>query len=181
MKRKLLYGLITIFFVIVSVFIYPSTANAVVGESKQKYLPIKIYATNQLNQNEIYSLQSAISEWNSIGKGQIIIYGGVLSGVPVPKIDMINTVGKDYFAGNLEYARTVGRAANGYITECDIVLNTNSSYASKNLKSIFMHELGHCLGLDDNTISTTSIMYLAYSGLTSISSYDIQDINYLYP
>ena len=47
------------------------------------------------------------------------------------------------------------------------------------MKSIFMHELGHALGLAHNSI-LTSIMHDGYTGRTIISDYDINDINTLY-
>ena len=60
-----------------------------------------------------------------------------------------------------------------------IVLNKNANFTNKEMKSIFMHELGHALGLAHNSI-LTSIMHDGYTGRTIISDYDINDINTLY-
>ena len=65
------------------------------------------------------------------------------------------------------------------IIEADIALNRNADFTNKEMKSIFMHELGHALGLAHNTL-LTSIMHDGYTGRTIISDYDINDISTLY-
>ena len=164
---------------IISILGFSTTVNAATLGVKWNSVPITIYATNQLSNNEILNLQSAIAEWNSIGKGTLIKYGGIKSGISNPRVDGINTVGKFSMPSN-DVARTNSQILNNVtIIESDITLNTNK-ISGKNLKSIFMHELGHALGLADNTYSISSIMYASYTGNTTISQYDINDINSLY-
>ncbi len=43
-----------------------------------------------------------------------------------------------------------------------------------------MHELGHVLGLGDSLTHSESIMYHAYTGSTTISSYDLSELDKLY-
>lgn len=100
----------------------------------------------------------------------------------MPGQDSINTVGKIKFSnGNLT---TINHVVLDYtiILEGDIVLNSDIQYYNGsyyNLKSILIHELGHFLGLADcNDIN--SVMYHDYTGRTTLSAGDINDLDSLY-
>ena len=107
------------------------------------------------------------------------MYGGQFGNNRIA-FDGVNIVGRDSWANTNELARTHVMASGGTkIIEADIVLNKNANFTNKEMKSIFMHELGHALGLAHNSI-LTSIMHDGYTGRTIISDYDINDINTLY-
>lgn len=168
--------------IMLSFLVFPKKVEATVSGTKWQSVPVTVYATNQLNYSERLLLQSAISEWNSIGCGTLLIYGGVKSNISTPGADSFSTVGRAYLpSGDVANTTRLVNASNpSIIIEADITLNTSTTMSSFNLKSVFMHELGHLLGLSDNTYSITSIMYNAYTGNTTISSYDINDINTIY-
>ena len=180
MKKKILF-FIFIILSTCSVFLFGFTSkvNATTQGVKWYSRPITYYASNQLSSTEINALISAMAEWNSIGKGTFFVYGGKLGNNRIA-FDGVNIVGRDSWADTNELARTHVMASGGTkIIEADIVLNKNANFTNKEMKSIFMHELGHTLGLAHNSI-LTSIMHDGYTGRTIISDYDINDINTLY-
>ncbi len=181
MKNKILsLSLIILSICNISLFCFSPNVNAVTKGVKWYSRPITYYASNQLSATEINALKSAMAEWNSIGKGIFFVYGGQLGNNRIA-YDSVNVVGKDSWANTSELARTHTMVPNGTdkIIEADIALNRNADFTNKEMKSIFMHELGHALGLAHNTL-LTSIMHDGYTGRTIISDYDINDISTLY-
>lgn len=182
MKKKIL-SLFVLCVTLITIFSFgfATNVNAALNGTKWNTRPITFYATNQLNANEISALKSAIAEWNSIGKGTFFTYGGQL-GSSIVAVDGKNVVGKSNIPSittlaltNLQYNTST------YVTiEADISLNSNKNLTGYNMKTIFMHELGHVLGLAD-TDETNSIMHKNYeNNKGQITSYDIADINRLY-
>lgn len=100
--------------------------------------------------------------------------------------DGINGVSK----GDIGSGRTgiTAHFANGTnMTEANISINSNLSYGNGTnivgtyiLKSVFIHELGHVLGLSDDLNNKDSVMYVSYTGKLNLGSQDINDLNYLY-
>ncbi len=181
MKNKILL-IITIILIGIFNLIIPNSVNAITNNIKWNKSPIVLYATFGLNKNEILALKSAMVEWNSIGKGLLFIYGGQLNS-KIVSIDGINTVGKAPIVSISTIANTNTRflIEEREIIEADIALNTNINLTKYNMKIVFMHELGHVLGLAD-TDEINSIMYRYYydENVSQITDYDILDIDSLY-
>lgn len=100
-----------------------------------------------------------------------------------PGNDGINTVGKIAFVNdNLATTNYTLNSDYTIIYEVDIVINSNITYNANsyyNLKTVLVHELGHFLGLNDcNDIN--SVMYWNYTGRTTLSEVDINDLDSLY-
>lgn len=158
-------------------------AIRIVSGRKWASIPVKIYVDSSFNATYISQLQQAILAWNSTRVGVVLTYAGT---TPSPII--VNGIGetKAPISSNSTIANTV-RTYNGTtINKAVITLNSNLSFnngatttGTYNLKSVFMHEIGHALGLADNNDSS-SIMCGTYTGRTALSSMDIDDLDSLY-
>lgn len=152
--------------------------------------PITVYADNSFNASEINQLREAISVWNSTRVGTVIIYGGQknLSSF-YWNSDGINGIVKASMGSNPLVSKTgvTSTKTNGSnIVEADIAINKDLSYNNNAtttgvfyLKSVFIHELGHLLGLAD-VDDESSVMYKAYTGRTALSLQDINILDSLY-
>ena len=148
--------------------------------------PITIYATSNLNSTEVSQLKEAIAVWNSTRVGTVLVYGGQKNLSTMFWLsDGQNGVIKTAIADN-----NTGVTSTKYngtnIIEADIAINSNLTYNNGSttggtyyLKSVFVHELGHFLGLDDN-FDSSSVMYFSYTGRTALSASDINDLDSLY-
>lgn len=154
-----------------------------VSGEKWSNVPVNVYADSSFDATYISQLQQAISAWNSTRVGTVLRYSGttrnpyMVSGIGVTKAP-ISTAG---VVGN-----TVQTCTGSTINKAVITLNSNLSFnngattsGTYYLKSVFMHELGHSLGLDHNNDSS-SIMCEYYTGMTTLSSSDIDDLDSLY-
>lgn len=154
---------------------------ATVG-SKWYSTPITIYATTQMSNYEIEQLKQAIAVWNNTRVGTVLKYGGVKSFILKPGQDGLNTIGKIKLINDNLAKTDIWRYDNIEIFEGDILLNSDIQYYNGsyyNLRSVLIHELGHFLGLADcNDIN--SIMYKYYTGRTTLSADDINDLDSLY-
>ncbi len=99
MKKKVL-SLSLIIIALCSIFTFSfmpkSEATLLVGYGWKK-LPIKIYASSELNANERAQVQEAINSWNSTKFGTLFQYGGVRSASIIPLYTMAdgyNTISK---------------------------------------------------------------------------------------
>lgn len=152
--------------------------------------PITVYADNSFNTSEISQLQEAISVWNNTRVGTVIVYGGKrnLSSF-YWNSDGINGIIKTSMGSNPLTSMTglTSTKQNGVnIVEADIAINKDLSYTNNAttsglfyLKSVFIHELGHLLGLGDVN-DQSSVMHRAYTGRTSLSSQDVNFLDSLY-
>lgn len=189
MKKKFFYGLVTLG-IIISIFCFATNveANTLYGYGWKK-LPIKIYAGSDLNVNERAQLQEAINAWNSTRFGTFFEYGGVRSSHLIPVYTMrdgYNTVSRAQIGIRTGAAYLFGTKSE--ITEANVLINSNHTYncggasvGDYYLKSVLMHELGHVLGLnDEGEENKSSIMYGGYTGSTTITEYDLSDLDTLY-
>lgn len=182
MKKKIL-SLFALCITLITIFSFgfATNVNAAFNGTRWTTRPITFYATNQLNANQIAALKSAMAEWNSIGKGTFFTYGGQLNS-SIVAVDGKNVVGKAaIFSVEIVAMTNLQYNTSTHITaEADISLNSNINLNRYNMKTVFMHELGHVLGLAD-TEETNSIMHKNYeNNAGKITSYDIADINKLY-
>lgn len=135
--------------------------------------PLTIYAGGELSTSQINILKDAINSWNSTRFGTFFVYGGVKRVYNPIKADGWSTV----TIGNLDVGvggqtRTV---TNGYsIVEANSIINSNNY-----TKSTVMHELGHALGLDDNTDIGSVMCFVNYNSVT-ITQSDLNDLDTLY-
>lgn len=146
--------------------------------------PVGVYADSSFNSTYISQLQQAISAWNSTRVGTVLSYRGTMYNVY-----MVGTaigVTSAPISPNTTVANTVTSNNGSNIIKSIVALNSNLSFNNGGtssgtyyLKSVFMHELGHSLGLADND-DPSSIMYKYYTGNTSLSSGDINDLDSLY-
>ena len=159
-----------------------NSTRTVYGE-KWSSVPVNVYADSSFDATYISQLQQAISAWNSTRVGTVLRYVGTIRN-PY----MVNGIGVT--KAPISTAGTVGNTVLTYtgstINKAVVTLNSNLSFnngattsGTYYLKSVFMHELGHALGLDDNSDSS-SIMYRYYTGRTALSSGDINDLDSLY-
>ncbi len=159
-----------------------NSTRAVFGE-KWASVPVKVYADSSFNATYISQLQQAIAAWNSTRVGTVLTYAGTIRN-PY----MVNGIGVT--KAPISTAGTVGNTVLTYtgstINKAVVTLNSNLTFNNGSttsgtyyLKSVFMHELGHALGLDDN-YDSSSIMCGYYTGSTSLSSLDINDLDSLY-
>ncbi|MBQ8380171.1 MAG: matrixin family metalloprotease [Clostridia bacterium] len=189
MKKKLFFGVI-ILGIIISICSFTSKveANTLYGYG-WKTLPIRIYAGSDLNANERSQLIEAINAWNSTRFGTFFEYAGVRSSHLIPVYTMrdgYNTVSKAPIGINTGGTYLFGTTSE--ITEVNVVINSNYTYnyggasvGDYYLKSVLMHELGHVLGLnDEENPNIGSIMYKGYTGSTTITAYDLSDLDTLY-
>lgn len=154
-----------------------------VSGKKWASIPVKIYADSSFNATYVSQLQQAIFAWNNTRVGIVLTYAGTS-----PNPYLINGIGvtKTPITSNSTIANTTITSTGNTINKTVIALNSNLSFndgaitaGTYNLKSVFMHEIGHALGLADNTDSS-SIMYKNYAGRTVLSSMDINDLDSLY-
>lgn len=148
--------------------------------------PVTIYASSTLSQSDIACLQQAINLWNGTRVGTVLKYGGVKGTLPSAYLtDGVNGVTKENLASNVT-GRTYNSTNGSKIVESNIAINKNINYANGStssgqydLVSVFVHELGHALGLADN-MSYGSVMNGSYSGNRTPSSSDINELDSLY-
>lgn len=183
MKKQNITIIVSIIFILIIFdLILQNNIIAITNNIRWNDKPIIIYATSKLNTFEIEALKNAIIGWNNIGEGILFLYGGKLSS-RIVGIDGINTVGKSSIVSIFTIANTSTRffINNNLIFETDIVLNSNINLKRYNLEVVFMHELGHALGLSDND-ELNSIMYRYYydENVSTPTKYDILDVETLY-
>lgn len=154
-----------------------------VSGKKWSSIPVRIYADASFSAAYISQLQQAIFAWNNTRVGVVLTYAGT-----TPNPYLVNGIGvtKTPISPNSTIANTVITSNGTTINKAVVALNSNLSFndgatttGTYNLKSVFMHELGHALGLADNNDSS-SIMYVTYTGRTALSSMDINDLDSLY-
>lgn len=159
-----------------------NSTRAVFGY-KWSSVPVNVYADSSFDATYISQLQQAISVWNSTRVGTVLRYAGT-----TPNPYMVNGIGvtKAPISTAGTVANTVTTYTGNTINKAVVTLNSNLSFnngattsGTYYLKSVFMHELGHALGLDDNSDSS-SIMCGYYTGITALSSGDINDLDSLY-
>ncbi len=152
--------------------------------------PITVYADNSFNASEISQLREAISVWNSTRVGTVITYGGQRSlNSFYWNSDGINGIIKASMGSSSLTSMTgvTSPKTNGSnIVEADIAINKDLRYTNNAttsgvfyLKSVFIHELGHLLGLADVN-DQSSVMHQSYTGRTALSSQDIDILDSLY-
>ncbi len=159
-----------------------ASARTVSGK-KWSSIPVRIYADASFDATYISQLQQAIFAWNNTRVGIVLTYAGT-----TPSPYLVNGIGvtKAPISPNSTIANTVITSTGTTINKAVVTLNSNLSFnngattvGTYNLKSVFMHEIGHALGLADNNDSS-SIMYGTYTGRTALSSMDINDLDSLY-
>jgi hypothetical protein len=75
---------------------------------------------------------------------------------------------------------------NGSTWAGDIVFNSNYKFGIGNSKqfydvfSVALHEVGHVLGIDDNSVNPSAAMYQSYHYLTGLDSTDIASVQSIY-
>lgn len=164
--------------------INPESVDATKGV-KWASIPVKIYADSSFNATEISQLQQAISAWNSTKVGTVLTYAGTMYNVNL--VGGAIGVTKAPINPNSTIGLTVTSVSgNTTIVKALITLNSNLTFNNGSTstgtyyyKSVFMHELGHALGLADNDDSS-SIMCSYYTGRTTLSTLDINDLDSLY-
>lgn len=160
-----------------------NTTRGVYGE-KWLSVPVRVYADASFSSTYISQLQQAITAWNSTRVGTVLTYAGTINN-PVLVTNGIG-VTKGPLASSSTIANTLTTCNGSTITRAVVTLNSNLTFNNGStssgtyyLKSVFMHELGHALGLTDNSDSS-SIMCGTYTGGTSLSAGDINDLDSLY-
>lgn len=160
--------------------------NATRGVYGEKWMsvPVRVYADASFSSTYIAQLQQAIATWNSTRVGTVLTYAGTINN-PVLVTNGIG-VTKGPLASSSTIANTLMTCNGSTITRAVVTLNSNLTFNNGStssgtyyLKSVFMHELGHALGLTDNSDSS-SIMCGTYTGRTSLSAGDINDLDSLY-
>ncbi len=135
------------------------------------------------------AIAEAVSEWSSaanIDIAQVADQGGDsdYEGLPQgdPRFGDIRIGGYD-FQNNVIMAVTDGPPPSGYTRAGDIQVNTGLSWnlgKDYDFQTVILHELGHSLGLEHPTDST-SIMYERYQGVRrSLDSGDLQGLLEIY-
>lgn len=71
----------------------------------------------------------------------------------------------------------------GPITQCEITLadHFKGKEAAFYGTSIFLHEMGHCVGPNHTSYTNVSIMVPTITGYDRLQPYDIADLNTIYP
>ena len=89
--------------------------------------------------------REAMQAWSDIGTADIRweLVGGKVGGAdPGPSVARILPDSRESTGTRIRYG------ANGLITECEIIMHVHNSVNPTDLlRGLFMHELGHCLGL----------------------------------
>lgn len=134
-------------------------------------------------------MRSASSSWNSAARGTILTLGTAIDLGKYPNYDGINGVYKrdmsttDYVALNTSWKQPSSKI----LLESDIVFNMQYPYANEpspgsvffDTYSIYLHEIGHTVGLSDLYSSSDSakVMYGYVSPGTTKRTLHIDDIN----
>ena len=98
-------------------------------------------------------------------------------------VNMINVTGPSQYGTVYVYDQALGTLApEGAWRQHEILFNTSilNNLSNTSVLSTVAHELGHSIGLNDNTGNSQNIMWYLQNGRTSVGLDDITSYNYLY-
>ena len=187
-KRRLFSILAAI--TLLTLLIFPVNAATTYGYGFASK-PITIYADNDFTPIEISQLKEAISIWNNTSVGQVLVYGGQRNLNSFYWMsDGVNGIVKASMGSNpiTSMTGTTSPKVNGAnIIEADIAINKDLSYTNNSttegmfhVTRVYLHELGHVLGLDDVENDNTTVMCEYYTGITYLTTQDITFLDTLY-
>lgn len=164
---------------------------------KNKWLgsnPIVYYQVALRTDDDLHSVEDAISTWNAASNFRFI-YSGTTSSQSARK-NGINEVIWGATGGSLASTYNWPTPSNGVISECDIVFNKDISWSSNpvgdvyDTEAVMLHEAGHVVGLNDlygnlpgYASDEQKVMFgLSFPGigLRSLSADDIAGVRYIY-
>ncbi len=141
---------------------------------------------------------AAMDGWNQAGLDLRLEYGGRISDGDIAldghwDLTYLETSGSSW-GGALAFAGTWSWDENGDGIDCDIVFLSHNQYGPVlwssdpagggggryDIEAVAIHELGHCIGLDHASASS-SVMYAYYNGVRTLSADDIAGAQALNP
>lgn len=136
---------------------------------------ITFYPSNRFGSTTINHFNEALYEWNRLSnKGRTLMKRSTSthSLTNYPSKDGVSRIYKNAVGVNEYLARVEPYPGlyEDYITEADININASVAWANSALAnhydvwSVFCHEAGHVLGIDDDYTDSTSLMYKYWSG-----------------
>lgn len=136
-------------------------------------LPVQFYAAPSISDRQFHVIREAMQVWNDHFDQPVFEMIGRAPQLPAPRINSDGKVASDGFNGLYiaspddfekspfrdEQARASISFRGDFIHECDILVDSSEDFFYENeksrmsqgrihFKSLVVHELGHCLGLD---------------------------------
>ena len=123
-------------------------------------VPITFYVNTGTNSKYITDFQNALNTWNNAGFGTLFVYGGTRAVLTATSMDSVNGVTFVNRGSTVALANTtIYCDSSGTIYEANIEVNTHYTFKCTSdsllvngydMQSMFTHELGHALGLDES-------------------------------
>ena len=177
MIKKILLGFIAIFVLVFATFNFAQAASTNTSAAKEvphwyKY-PIKVYIPKD---DKAAAMKSAFTKWQTESSGKARFTYVQLE----EKADIIvkftdKTDGLESNFGGYKIKKEGNQIKKGEITIA--TKSAAAKKASNNLISLTMqHQIGHVLGLSDNSSKPTSIMHMPITEAQSIKKIDIRKL-----
>lgn len=171
MKRKFIGIAVTVVFLVVCFMMPEASAYSFAGYQIDPFTTINLTPHYQFSSQSISDMNDALYQWNaSSGRSVKLLTRSATSthNITEPKKDNTNAIIRKSIGTKYPVGTTyVWYGSLGYVTEVDMIINTSYNFANSAVSgcydfySIFLHEAGHAVGLDDlySVMQSNRVMY----------------------